>query len=204
MRTWTRAVPATLGALALAVVLTGCNDSGSGSETAQGGSGDRAEGDTGSEDRTTYRLGEASPPQESTLQASKGATFTVTPTKVRTGTEAEVDDSGLQLDESDGAQVPVYVWTTLTHKSGKAMAVGDMDDDLIVKTDKDERTKALVVLLGEAQWPDCPAPDTEKELSAGQSEDICSVFLVPAGRQAAAVELSQGYYADPLEWPVTS
>ncbi|MFD7130845.1 hypothetical protein [Streptomyces sp. NPDC059894] len=202
MRTWTRAVPATLGALVLAVVLTGCDDSGS--KKTQGGSGDRAEGETGSDSRTTYRLGEASPPQESTMRASKGATYTVTPTKVQTGTEADVDASGLQLDASDGAQVPVYVWTTITHRSGKAMAVGDMDDDLIVKTDKDERTRALLVLLGEAQWPNCPAPDTEKELSAGQSEDVCSVFLVPAGQQAAAVELSQGYYADPLEWPVTN
>jgi transcription elongation factor len=192
-------MPAAVGALAVAVALSGCNDSGSGKDRA--GSGTRAAASKAPESKT-YRLGEASPPQESTMQASKGATYTVTPTAVRTGTTADVKKSGLQLDASDGPQVPVYVRATLAHKSGKAMAVGDMDDDLVVKTDKGQRARAVIVLMGQATWPDCPAPDTDKTLSAGQSEAICNVFLVPAGQKAAAVELTQGYYSDPLEWPV--
>ncbi|MEU0337314.1 hypothetical protein [Streptomyces sp. NPDC006193] len=136
------------------------------------------------------------------MQKSKGAKFTVTPTKVTTGTKADMDNSGLQKDKNDGPQVPVYVWATFTHKSGKPMAVSDMDDGLIVRTDKNRRTRALIVLLGQAKWPDCPAPDSEKQLSAGQSEKICKVFLIPEGQKAAAVELSQGFYSAPLEWPV--
>lgn len=197
MRTWTRAVPAAMSALALAVVLTGCNGSDSGKDGLGSGSGS-------SDGKTTYRLGEASPPQESTMQKSKDSTFTVTPTKVETGTKADMDQSGLEKDKGEAPKVPVYVWTTLTHKSGKAMEVGDMDDDLIVKTDKGERTKALLVIMGEATWPNCPAPDTGRELSAGQSEKICTAFLIPEGQKAAAVELSQGFYDDPLEWPVKS
>ncbi|WP_229866152.1 hypothetical protein [Streptomyces spinoverrucosus] len=182
------------------MALSGCGDSGTGKD--KNGSEARAAGDKASDSKSTYRLGEASPPQESTMQKYKGSTFTVTPTKVETGTKADLDKSGLQLDESDSSKVPVYVSATLTHTSGKAMTVGDMDDDLILKTDKGERTQAVIVLMGQAKWPNCPAPDTEKQLSAGQSEKICKVFLISEGQKAAAVELSQGFTADPLEWPV--
>ncbi|WP_406447430.1 hypothetical protein OG782_01230 [Streptomyces sp. NBC_00876] len=196
MRTWTRAVPAAMGAVVLAVVLSGCN----GTDSAGGGNS----GSDSSKEKTTYRLGEASPPQESTMQKSKDSKFTVTPTKVETGTKADMDKSGLDKNKDDGPQVPVYVWATVTHKSGKAMEVGDMDDDLVVKTDKGERTKALIVIMGEATWPNCPAPDTAKRLSPGQSEKICQAFLIPEGQKAAAVQLSQGFYKDPLEWPAGS
>ncbi|WP_328890557.1 hypothetical protein [Streptomyces sp. NBC_00316] len=195
MRTWNRAVPVAVGTLVLALALTGCNDSGS-------GTGGQSSGSDSSNGKTSYRLGESSPPQESTMQKSKGSTFTVTPTKVETGTTADMDKSGLEKDKDEASKVPVYVWATLTHKSGKAMEVGDMDDDLIVKTNKGERTRALIVLMGEAKWPNCPAPDTGKNLSAGQSEKICKAFLIPEGQRAAAVELSRGFNAAPLEWPV--
>lgn len=196
MRTWTRAVPAAMGALVLAAVLSGCNDTDSGKGGGKAGS--HASED---KDRTAYRLGEASPPQESAEEKSKGSTFTVTPTKVETGTTADMAKSGLDRDKDDSPKIPVYVWATVTHKSGKAMEVGDMDDDLVVKTDKGERTKALIVIMGEAKWPNCPAPDTGKELNAGQSEKICKAFLIPEGQKAAAVQLSRGFYKEPLEWP---
>ncbi|MFG3496776.1 hypothetical protein [Streptomyces sp. NPDC047886] len=205
MRRWTRAVPAVAGAVALAVVLTGCGDSGAGKKSRGSGSSDSgAAGASGAEDKQTFRLGEASPPKESDMKASSGAMYTVTPTKVVTGTPADMKNSGLKPDEKDGPQVPVYVWSTLTHKSGKIMEVGDMDDDLVVRTDRGQRTRALIVILGEATWPDCPAPDRDKKLSAGQSERICTAFLIPEGQKAAAVELTQGFYKEPLEWPVAN
>ncbi|MEU1077758.1 MULTISPECIES: hypothetical protein [unclassified Streptomyces] len=193
----TRAAQAAMGALALAVVLTGCN----GTDSPQGhpSSASRT-----AQEQTTYRLGQVSPVQESTMQDSAGATYTVTPTKVVTGTAADMNNSGLEKDATDGPQVPVYVWSTLTHKSGRAMRLGDMDDDLIVKTSGGQRTRALIVLLGQATWPNCPPFDSDKKLAAGQSEQICSAFLIPAGQKATAVQLFQGYYQDPLEWPVKS
>ncbi|MFE0364736.1 hypothetical protein [Streptomyces griseoaurantiacus] len=194
----TRAATVTVGALALAAALTGCNKETSSSGTA--GSGSQAKETSNS--KTTYTLGEASPPQESTMQKTKGAKYTVTPTKVRTGTAADLKNSGLDLDAKEADQVPVYVSVTLTHQSGKAMTVGDMDEGLTVKTDKDERARALLVLMGQAKWPNCPEPDTEKQLSAGESADICKVFLIPARQKAAAVELTQGFYSEPLQWPV--
>jgi hypothetical protein len=197
MRTWIRGVPTAVGAVALAVVLAGCN----GYESLTGGS-DKGTADSADAERTTYKLGEASPPQESTMVASKGSTFTVTPTEVRTGTKADMDNSGLKQD--DGPEIPVYVSVTLTHKSGKAMAVGDMDDDLVLRASNGQRTRALLVILGQATWPDCPAVDTEKQLSAGESADLCVAFLVAEGVKPAAVELTQGFYKEPLEWPVGS
>lgn len=195
MRTSTRAVPAAVGVLALAVVVAGCN--GADSEEGRPSSVSST-----AQEQSTYRLGQASPAQKSSMQDSAGATYAVTPTKVVTGTAADVDNSGLEKDASEGPQVPVYVWSTLTHKSGKAMRLGDMDDDLVVKTSGGQRTRALIVLLGQAKWPDCPPFDTDKKLSAGQSEQICTAFLIPAGQKAAAVELTQGFYKEPLEWPV--
>ncbi|WP_254885859.1 hypothetical protein [Streptomyces sp. NA02950] len=195
-------MPATLGAVALAVALVGCNDSDSKGKS-DGKKDKGAASSSGPEKKKqTFRLGEASPPQKSDMQKSSGATFTVTPTKVVTGTKAEMDASGLKKDKEDGPQIPVHVWSTLTHKSGKAMEIGDMDDDLVVRTNVEKRTRALIVILGEAKWKDCPAPDTDKKLTAGQSEKICTTFLIPEGQKAAAVELTQGFYSEPLEWPV--
>ncbi|GGX34873.1 hypothetical protein [Streptomyces chryseus] len=199
MRKSTRAIPAAVGALALALALTGCNDFGSGKN---GRSGSHTSGSDASDEKKTYRLGEESPEQESDMVKSSGATYTVTPTKVETGTKADMDNSGLKKDKKDGPQIPVYVWTTLTHKSGKTMDAGDMDDDLVIRTDAGTRTRALLVLMGEATWPNCPAPDLEKKLSEGQSEKICTAFLVPEGQKPAAVELTRGFYKEPLEWPV--
>ncbi|WP_331763780.1 hypothetical protein [Streptomyces anthocyanicus] len=193
----TRVVPA-LGALVLALILSGCGDTGPDKKDRSASDAAAASGEGGA----TYRLGEASPPQESAMQKYKGSTFTVTPTKVETGSRADLEASGLELDEGDGAKVPVYVSATLSLKSGKPMAVGDLDDDLVVRTDKGERTRSLIVLMGQATWPNCPAQDTEKRLSARQSESICNVFLIPQGQKPAAVELTQGFTVAPLEWPV--
>ncbi len=201
MRTWTRAVPAAIGALALALALTGCNDLGSGKN--RGGSGSQASGSgTNADEKKTFRLGEEGPEQESDMQKSSGAKYTVTPTEVRTGTKADMDNSGLRKDKEDGPQIPVYVWSTLTHKSGPAMEVGDMDDDLVIRADSGLRTRALLVMLGAAKWPNCPEPDTEKKLSPGQSEKICTAFLIPEGQKPTAVEVTRGFHNEPLEWPV--
>ncbi|MCM2576307.1 hypothetical protein M1E25_02875 [Streptomyces sp. MTZ3.1] len=201
------------GALALAVALTGCNDSGSvqGSDNAAAkpssaqsseSSGSGSEDSDGSDGKETFRLGEASPEQVSDQKESKGAKFTVTPTKVQAGTKADLEKSGLKRDADDDPQVPVHVWSTLTHTSGKPMKLGDMDDDLVVRTDKDQRTRALIVLLGSAKWPNCPATDRDKEVGPGQSEKVCTAFLIPEGQKATAVELFQGFTKKPLEWPV--
>ncbi|MFI8942820.1 hypothetical protein [Streptomyces syringium] len=204
MRTWTRAVPAAAGALALALAMTGCNDSGSGKSRSNSGSHSSDSGSGTSDGKKTFQLGEASPEQDSAKTASVGAKYTVTPTKVQTGTKADMGSSGLEKDEKNGPQIPVYVWSTLTHKSGKAMKVGDMDSNLVLRTAQGQRTRALIVWMGVAKWPNCPTPDTDKQLSAGQSEKICTAFLIPEGQKPAAVELTQGYYKKPLEWPVNN
>ncbi|MEU7565421.1 hypothetical protein [Streptomyces fradiae] len=206
MAAWTRAVAAA-GALAVVLTAAGCDggsskaDGKGGGSSASGSASGSGGGSGGEDEKTTYRLGEESPEVESDMQASKDARYTLTPLRVKTGTKADMDGSGLKKDDKDGPKVPVYVWAKVTHKSGTPMEVGDMDGDLAVRTDKGTRTRALIVLLGEAKWPDCPAPDTEKKLAPGQSAEICKAFLVPEGEKAAAVEVTRGFYKKPLEWP---
>ncbi|MEU6731250.1 hypothetical protein ABZ917_46715 [Nonomuraea wenchangensis] len=178
--------------MALVLALSGCTKSGTEQKAAV------------PDEKKSFRLGETSPVQTSTMRKHSGATFTITPTEVKTGTKADIDNSGLKKAKEDGSQIPVYVRMTLTHKSGAPMEIGDMDNNVIVRTDKGHRARALILLLGKAQWPDCPAPDLEKMLKPGQSENMCNAFLIPEGHKAAAVEITQGYYKEPLEWQVDS
>ncbi|MEU8463423.1 hypothetical protein [Streptomyces sp. NPDC029003] len=190
------AVPAAMGTAALVTALTGCNPGAAVSAAAKG------KNPSPSADRKTYALGESSPLQDSNRTTSQGGKFTVTPTRVVTGTQSDMDNSGLEKDDKDGPQVPVFVWSTLAHKSGPAMELGDMDDNLALRTDAGRRTKALIVFMGSAKWPDCPGNDSTKKLTPGQSEQICTAFLIPANQKAAAVELMRGFTKEPLEWPV--
>lgn len=198
MRTWTRAASAAVAALTAAALLTGCNGLPLGK--AQGGAPASPQADA--KDRKTFRLGEAGPLRESRKADSQDARFTVTPLEVRTGTEADMENSGLRKDEKDGPQIPVFVWSTLSHKSGTPMKLGDMDGDLMVKTESGLRMRALIVLMGSAKWADCPSTPSEKTLGPGQSEKICTAFLIPAGQKPAAVELFRGYNVEPAQWPL--
>ncbi|MFH7594512.1 hypothetical protein WDV06_05320 [Streptomyces racemochromogenes] len=203
MRRWTRAALAVTGAVTAVAALTGCDGPGpgkaGGAPSAQAGQGGKA-GAAGV--KKAYRLGEASPLKESPKLNSQDARFTVTPLEVRTGTDADMQNSGLRKDDKDGPQVPVFVWSTLTHKSGTPMELGDMDDDIMVRTESGLRTRPLIVMMGSAKWADCPPVQTTKTLGPGQSEKVCTAFLIPAGQKPAAVELFRGYNAEPAQWPL--
>ncbi|MFJ4837565.1 hypothetical protein [Streptomyces sp. NPDC088746] len=84
-------------ALAPAVVLTGCNDS----APAKGGNSPSPDA---TKDKTSFRLGEPSPLQDSMLMTSADSQYTVTPTKVQMGTAADLDNSGLEPAELPGPQ----------------------------------------------------------------------------------------------------
>ncbi|MFD5422036.1 hypothetical protein ACFWJT_28945 [Streptomyces sp. NPDC127069] len=101
----------------------------------------------------------------------------------------------LLKDDKDGPQIPVFVWSTLTHKSGTPMELGDMDNDIMIRTESGLRTRS-------AKWADCPPVQSTKTLGPGQSEKVCTAFLIPAGQKPAAVELFRGYNAEPAQWPL--
>jgi hypothetical protein len=185
-----------MSAVTLAAVLTGCNGLGSGKANGAAASASAAA------DKTVFRLGEASPEQESQKQKSADAKYTVTPLEVHTGTEADMENSGLKKDDKDGPQIPVFVWSTLTHKSGTPMEIGDMDGDIMIRTESGLRTRALLVMMGSAKWPNCPETKSDKVLGPGQSEKICTAFLIPARAKPAAVEVFQGFQKSPAEWPL--
>lgn len=197
MGMWTRAVVAGAGAVTAVAVLAGCNGLGAGK-----GAGPSSAPAGAAGVKKTYRLGEAGPLHESPKVSSRDARFTVTPLEVRTGTEADMQNSGLKKDDKDGPQIPVFVWSTLTHKSGTPMELGDMDGDIMVRTDSGLRTRALIVMMGTAKWADCPPVESSKVLGPGQSEKVCTAFLIPAGQKPAAVELFRGFNAEPAQWPL--
>ncbi|MFD4238822.1 hypothetical protein [Streptomyces sp. NPDC058542] len=134
--------------------------------------------------------------------ARPGDTYTVTPTRVETGTVADMAASGLDQDDLSGRKIPVYVWTTLTNHGDKPMRVREMAGDLVIRTEQGDRTKALLVMFGEAQWPNCPEPEPEKKVNQGEPEKICTTFLITREEKPAALELTQGWHSDPLEWPL--
>ncbi|MFJ3973414.1 hypothetical protein ACIPYR_35450 [Streptomyces parvus] len=191
MRRWRSAV-STVSALALAVALSGCNDT-----------DDSKSVQSEAEQQTSFRLGEASSPQEyEGSKKSDTTTYTVTPTRVETGTEADMKNSGLDLDELEGPRIPIFVRSTLTVTDGNPLQIRVMAGDLAMRTAQGERTKALLVMWGEATWPNCPDHNAEKKVVKGKPQEICTTFLVTRGSKPDAVELGQGWYKDPLEWPV--
>ncbi|MEU5136953.1 hypothetical protein [Streptomyces californicus] len=192
MRTWDRAI-ATAGALTLAVTLAGCNEIAAPKRQ-----------QSAAEQRTTFRLGEDSSPQEyEWTDKNDTTTYTVTPTQVEAGTEADVKNSGLDLDELPGPRIPIFVRTTLTITEGKPLWIRVMAGDLAIRATQDERTKALLV-WGDVTWPNCPGHNSEKKVAKGKPVEICTTFLVTRGSTAQAVELWQGWHQDPLEWKVNS
>ncbi|MDJ1131737.1 hypothetical protein [Streptomyces iconiensis] len=200
-RRWSRALPVAAGAVVLAVALTGCDGKKGGDHKSDAGSGGSGGSGGTDEKKTSFQLGEASPTQTNDGAKAKGK-WTVTPTKAETGTEKELAASGLDR-EDEKPEVPVFVWSTLRHQGGDPMTVRDMKTDINVKTDGGKRVGELIVLMGDAKWrDDCPAVDAEKKLKKGDVEKVCTVYLVPKGQKAAAVELSQGFHSPPLEWPV--
>ncbi|WP_371621597.1 hypothetical protein OG245_00825 [Streptomyces sp. NBC_01116] len=80
-------------------------------------------------------------------------------------------------------------------------AIRQMVGDLDLRTEQGDRTKALLVMVGEANCPE-PEPEPEKEVSRGQSEKICTTFLITRDDEPAAVELIQGWHSDLPEWPL--
>ncbi|MGP3988810.1 hypothetical protein [Streptomyces sp. 3N207] len=66
----------------------------------------------------------------------------------------------------------------------------------LVKMDRGKRTNALILFTGEAKRPNCAAADTSKKVKAGDSEKICSAFLVrgSGGRRRRA---EPGFTSEP-------
>ncbi|MFD3970362.1 hypothetical protein [Streptomyces cyaneofuscatus] len=172
------------------MALTGCNDT-----------EDPKSKPKETEQQTSFRLGEASPPQEhESSQEGKTTTYTVTPTRVETGTKADMKNSGLDLDDLEGPRIPIFVRSTLTVTDGDPLRIRVMTGDLAIRTTQGDRTKALLVYWGEATWPNCPEHNAEKKVAKGKPQEICTPFLVTPFSEPEAVELGQGWYKDPLEW----
>lgn len=149
------------------------------------------------------RMGQPSATQPPDGMRNAGE-WTVTPQKAVTGTPEDMANSGLTRNKAgkDEPKVPVFVWSTLHHTKGGALKVRTMKRGLLVRTDEETRTKELQVLVGNAKWRgDCPPVVDDMELKSGQQVKICTVYLIPEGEKAEAVEID-GYSGPDQIWPV--
>lgn len=149
-------------AIAVALLIVGC---GGGS----GGSAPLALGTAAVVDHT--QLAGASPGPKTTLA--------VTVKAVRTGTIAELEAGGFDLDADQKAKTPYYVDWSFENRGSQAIdqhldvGMEDQDSQLI--------TSVAVINLGGDKFQSCP-DNREGSLAPGQKVDTCTLFLVGQGK----------------------
>ena len=155
-----------LAPVALAFVIAGCG----------GGSGPAALalGQTATFDHT--QVSGASPAPKTTLA--------VTVLAVRTGTAAELEAGGFDLDAAQKAKTPTYVDVRYENKGSQAIdrnldvSLEDQDGNLI--------TSVAIISLGGDPFAPCTDNSTGT-LAPGESFQTCTLFLVGAGRTPTRV-----------------
>lgn len=114
----------------------------------------------------------------------------VTVLAVRTGTQAELADGGLKVEDKDKNTTPYYVDARYSNKGKESftrnLSVGmeDADGNSIPTT--------LIFALGGAPFVPCKDVNSGT-LEPGQSYEGCTLFLVPSGAKVDRVRfVSQG------------
>jgi len=158
-------VARSVASVAVAVILAAC-----------GGSGAAALplGQTATVDHT--QLSGASPAPKTTLA--------ITVVAVHTGTQAELEAGGFDLDAGQKAKTPIYVDVKYENKGSAAIdrnlfvSLEDQDGNLI--------TSVAIINIGSAAFAPC-TDNTEGTLAPGDQFQTCSLFLVANGRTPTKV-----------------
>ncbi len=118
--------------------------------------------------------------------ASPGPTtkLGITPLAVRTGTIAELEAGGFQIDDEDRGKTPVYVDVRYENKGTETIdrrlgvSLEDQDGNLI----------SSVVIFDYGGDPYAPCPDKrDGALAPGDQFETCTLFLVGEGRHPTQV-----------------
>jgi len=111
-------------------------------------------------------------------------TLGITVLAVRTGTIAELEAAGFQLDPDEKAMTPTYVDVRYENKGTQVV-----DRSLGVSLeDQDGKLISPVVVFDFGAPPYAMCPDrTEGELAPGERFESCSLFLVGQGRTPTKV-----------------
>lgn len=122
-------------------------------------------------------------------QSSGGAgapktTLGVTVLKVRKGTQAELEEGGFTLDPEEQQTTPYYV--DARYENQGSAAVKDVPDVSLEDQDGNLISGTVIISLGGPPFEHCPKND-DNDLAPGESQESCTLFLVPEGREPARV-----------------
>lgn len=137
----------------------------------------------------THALGEQAPVgfgERDDKGAYTGVRTTIglTVLEVRTGTQAELEKHGFEVDAEARDATPYYVDARFENQGGQAVkrnldvSLEDSDGNLIGRT--------LVFNYGDKPYPPCTEV-TKGTLKPGQSYESCTLFLVPEGVEVGKV-----------------
>ncbi len=132
---------------------------------------------------------------DATDTGGRGAdtTLEITVLAVRKGSQEDLTDAGFEVDAEDRSAVPYYV-DARYENTGDAtvernidVSLEDSDGNLIGST--------LVFDYGEKGFPPCESVD-EGKFAPGDSDESCTLFLVPEGIEVGRVSFLSDSGAD--------
>lgn len=147
----------------------------------------------------TIPLGQEAVVEHANVSPGTGPTTTlgVTALAVRTGTMAELEDGGFEVDPEDQEKTPTYVDVRYVNKGSQAIdrelrvSMEDADGNLI--------SPVVVFNYGNLVYEPCP-DNTEGELAPGDSFDSCVLFFVGRSTKAARVSFLPHVPGKETDW----
>jgi hypothetical protein len=158
-----------LACAAVALGLTGC-----GGGDGDGGGSTLAVGQEAVVEHTQNTGGSSAPK----------TTLGVTVLKITKGTQAELKEGGFTLDPEEQEATPYYV--DARYENQGSQAVKDVPDVSLEDQDGNLITGTVIISLGGPPFEKCPKNDDD-DLAAGESQESCTLFLVPDGKEPSKV-----------------
>lgn len=134
-------------------------------------------------------------PGTAVLDLSGGASsvVTVTVTKIKKGSMK--DFRNFSLDPKSKKSRPYYVSAEIENQ-GPA-GIGGVALPIVARTD-DDQVYSASELVG--RFTPCPTSTIPKSFLAGESAEVCMVYLIGPGEKLALIDLQPGDLADALHW----
>lgn len=147
----------------------------------------------------TIPLGQEAVIEHANVSPGTGPTTTlgVTALAVRTGTMAELEAGGFEVDAEDQEKTPMYVDVRYVNKGSQTI-----DRELRVSVEDPEGnliSPVVVFNYGGVAYEPCP-DTTEGELAPGQSFETCVLFFVGRSTKAARVSFLPNVPGKDTDW----
>ena len=153
--------------LIVILLLTGCGGGGSGGGSSGGGK--------------SHALNETVVVDHADLNTAGNpkTSLAITPTAVRKGTQAQLEQAGFSLDPDEKTATPYYVDVKFENKGPETISNGLF---LSIEDDKGGSISSTTIIdLGGKPFKQCPQRKDGK-LASGDTLEYCLMYLIPAGR----------------------